>query len=49
MRLRMFCMTEDTPKRNDYNFCPGCGGTLIEVMPVEPPLDDDSENDGEGK
>jgi len=39
---RMFCMTEDTPKKNDYNFCPGCGGKLIEVMPVDPP-DEDSE------
>ena len=39
---RMFCMTEDTPKKNDYNYCPGCGGRLIEVMPIDPP-DEDSE------
>lgn len=42
---RTFCMTEDTPKKNDYNFCPGCGGELIEVMPVDPP-DEDSQSDG---
>lgn len=29
-------MTDDTPKKNDYNFCPGCAGELIEVMPVDP-------------
>lgn len=33
---RAFCMIDDTPKTNDYNFCPGCGGELIEVMPSEP-------------
>ena len=29
---RAFCMIDDTPKKNDYNFCPGCGGKLVEVM-----------------
>ena len=30
---RCFCMTEGTPKQNDYDFCPGCGGKLVESVP----------------
>ena len=33
---RSFCMIDDTPKKNDYNFCPGCGGKLFEVPQVKP-------------
>ena len=27
---KTFCMTEGTPKDNSYNYCPNCGGALVE-------------------
>ena len=29
-----FSLTEGTPKDNTYNFCPCCGGPLVEVYPT---------------
>jgi hypothetical protein len=30
---RAFTMLEGTPKENEYDFCPGCGGKITEVPP----------------
>ena len=27
---RGFVMDEGSPEENDYNYCPGCGGKIIE-------------------